>query len=107
VLLGTNEPPLLYPYQVVCGRGEGGWSEGISGNGPGWSTTSSEGEPNLGVVTDWAEAPIDAAAAVVSFDGQEHQLPVREGYFRFAAWEVPHDLRPEAYPRFVRWVTSA
>jgi hypothetical protein len=39
VLLGTNEPPKLYPYQVVCGRSEDGWVEGISGNGPGWSTT--------------------------------------------------------------------
>jgi hypothetical protein len=53
VLLGTNEPPFLYPYQVVCGRGEDGWYEGISGNGPGWSTTSNEGEPNAGVATDW------------------------------------------------------
>jgi hypothetical protein len=75
VLLGTNESPFLYPYQVVCGRGEGGWYEGMSGNGPGWSTTSSEGEPNIGVATLWDEAPPGATAAVVSFEGHEHECP--------------------------------
>jgi hypothetical protein len=105
VLLGTNEPPSLYPYQVLCGRGEGGWYEGISGNGPGWSTTKdAEDDPNLGVVTLWDEAPPEAAAAVISFDALEHEAPVRESYFLFAAWDVPHDLAYEAYPSFVRWI---
>jgi hypothetical protein len=104
VLLGTNESPFLYPYQVVCGRGEGGWYEGMSGNGPGWSTTSSEGEPNIGVATLWDEAPPGATAAVVSFEGHEHEVSVREGYFLFAAWDVPDDLAMEDYPLLVRWI---
>jgi len=110
VLLGTNEPPFLYPYQVICGRGENGWYEEISGNGSGWSTTSNldeveAGAPNLGVITDWDEAPPEATAAVVSFDGQDHEVPVREGYFLFAAWDVPDGLPSDAYPSFERWIT--
>ena len=67
----------------------------------GWS---SENEPNLGIVTDWCEAPRGAVAAVLSFDGQEHEVPVRERYFLFAAWDVPAE--DERLPTFVRWVTS-
>jgi hypothetical protein len=110
VLLGTNEPPFLYPYQVVCGLGESGWVEEMSGNGPGWSTTADDphdsGASNIGVATDWAEAPPGATAAVVSFAGQEHEVPVREGYFLFAAWNVAGDLAMGEYPSFVRWITS-
>jgi hypothetical protein len=102
VLLGTNEPPKLYPYQVVCGRGEDGWVEGVSGNGPGWSSTAGEGEPNLGVATLWDEAPVSARAAKVVFEGREHEAPVRNSYFLFAAWDAPDDA---AHPRFVRWIT--
>jgi hypothetical protein len=79
VLLGTNEPPVLYPYQVLCGRGELGWYEGMSGNGPGWSTTQEEDGPNVGVVTLWDEAPPGVRAAVVSFGGREHDVPVLNG----------------------------
>jgi len=103
VLLGTNEPPTLYPYQVVCGLSEDGWVEEISGNGPGWSTTRDSAEgPNVGVATLWDEAPESATAAVVVFEGREHEAPVRNGYFLFAAWEVPDDA---GHPRFVRWIT--
>jgi hypothetical protein len=51
VLLETNEPPFVYPYQVVCSRGEDGWAEGISGNGPGQTLV----EGTLWVRTEWRE----------------------------------------------------
>ena len=105
VLLGTNEEPNLYPYQVLCGRGEEGWYQGTSGNGPGWSSTSSPGEPNIGVATDWDEAPPRARAAIVSFDGREHEVPVTNGYYLFAAWEVPDDLAMGDHPSFVGWIS--
>jgi len=91
---------------VVCGRGEDGWYEEISGNGPGSFTTSGEGERNVGVATDWDEAPPEATAVVVSFEGQEHEVPVQEGYFPFAAWDVPADEKGQRLPAFVRWITS-
>lgn len=107
VLLGTNEPPFLYPHQVLCGRGENGWCEGTSGNGPGWSSTrDAEDEPNLGAATVWDEAPAGATAAVVSFEGGEHEVPVREGDFLFAAWDTPDDLAYDRYPSFVRWIVT-
>jgi hypothetical protein len=83
VLLGTNEEPCLHPYQVVCGLGESGWVEEMGGTGPGWSTIADDphdsGAPNLGVATLWDEAPEGAIAGVVSFHGEDHVVPVREG----------------------------
>jgi hypothetical protein len=58
------------------------------------------------VATLWDEAPEGAIAAVVSFEGQEYEVPVREGYFVFAAWDVPADEKGQGLPSFVRWITS-
>jgi hypothetical protein len=41
---------------------------------------------------------------VVSFAGHEHEVPVRESYFLFAAWDVPDDLAMGDYPSLVRWI---
>jgi hypothetical protein len=98
VLLGTNEPPELYPYQVLCERQTDGWVESVSGNGPGWSSTSDPGDPeNAGVATDWGEAPPAAHSALVRFDGTDHEAPVNQGYFLFVAWGVSED-RADAAP---------
>jgi hypothetical protein len=56
----------------------------------------------VGVVTLWDEAPVSARAAIVVFEGREHEAPARNGYFLFAAWESADDA---AHPRFVRWIT--
>jgi hypothetical protein len=42
---------------------------------------------------------------VIAFQGQVYESPVREGSYLFAAWNVPNDLPPSAYPLFVRWIT--
>jgi len=33
-------------------------------------------------------------------------VPVQEGYFPFAAWDVPADEKGQRLPAFVRWITS-
>lgn len=90
VLLGTNEPPQLYPYQCLCERESDGWFESTSGNGSGWSSTSGYDDPEqVGVTTDWGQAPSDARVAIVSFRGDEHEAPVANGYYLFVKWGVP------------------
>lgn len=62
VLLATNEPPYLYPYQVVCSREKDGWEEGTSGNGPGWTHL----DGGVGVRTFWDKAPNQAGSVHLS-----------------------------------------
>jgi hypothetical protein len=70
VVLGTNEPPLIYPYLVHCWRGDDGrWRQGSS-FGPGYDHTGS----NDGVVF-CDEAPADAASVLVRYGGREHEVP--------------------------------
>jgi hypothetical protein len=102
VLLGTNEPPRLYPYQVVCERREQGWVEEIGGNGPGCSTTSSENEPNVGVATLWDEAPPGATAAVVSFLGHDTEVPWRTAI----SSSPPGTYRPKTSASQSSWAGS-
>jgi hypothetical protein len=85
VLLGTNEPPYLYPYQVICRRSRDGWEEEASGNGPGW--TSVRGG-DVGIETEWGEAPEGSSAVAVQHGAQRHRVAVTNGYFLFVAWNV-------------------
>jgi len=102
-LLATNEPDDPYPLQVICRREDGRWLEWTSSNGGGFTTTD---EGRL-VVTLWDVAPADAGTARVLFEGAEHRVPVKHGYFLFCAWGValPDDADgwPEAHwwPRVV------
>jgi hypothetical protein len=81
LLLGMNGPPIPYPWQEVCSRGAGGWVGGPGGNGSGWTCTSANDDPAaVGVTTPWDEAPPAARAAVVSFAGVDHEVPVENGY---------------------------
>ncbi len=88
VLLGTNELPYLYPYQVVCSREGEGWVEGTGGNGPGWTYL----ENDFGVRTFWGEAPAGAESVRVPYAGTVYNAPVREGYFFLAVWRVPSEF---------------
>lgn len=106
VLLGTNEPPRLYPYEVICHQRDGLWFEGssISGGGIGWTTISNDDERNVGVLRLVEEAPDDAVAVIVRHRGVEHRVPVRDGYFMFAVWDVPDeqvDTEQFETPRYV------
>jgi hypothetical protein len=89
VLLLTNDPPSAYPYEVVCEATADGWDERMGGNGPGWTSTTEEGATeNLGVFTLWGPAPPGAVVVVVRFRERDHEVPVRDGYYLFAAWDV-------------------
>jgi hypothetical protein len=108
VILGTNEEPFLYPYEVICYRKEGRWFEGSGSNGigVGWTTTSGgdRGEMQLGVLRLVGEAPEGVRAVVVGYKSEEHRVPVlMNGFFIFAAWDVPDDYEP---PEALRYVLS-
>ena len=95
VVLGARQPAPYRHYEVLCERSDGGWVDGASGNSPGWTTMSDFDAPmNVGVATDWGEAPQGARAAVVTFGGTDHEVPVVNGYYLFVAWGVPDEERP-------------
>lgn len=98
VLLGTNEPPQLYPYQVHCYRENGQWVEGSSSNGGGWSPT---GDDDIGVVTIWDEVPDGIVAVVVECRGTEHVVGVNHGHYFYAEWDYPDDNMVEGWPRVI------
>jgi hypothetical protein len=79
VLLGTNEPPDLYPYQSDIRRDVDGW---LSGGG---SNMQIQG-------TLWDEAPPDANVAIVEYERTEYEVPVVNGYFHFSPWDFGKDL---------------
>jgi HEAT repeat protein len=73
------------PRQVLCRRGPRGWIRGPGAPGPGWLATGD----GLGVLTLWGRLPRVARRVVVAWDGREHKVPLQNGYFLFAAWDVP------------------
>jgi hypothetical protein len=92
VLLGTNEPPLLYPYLVNCHFEAGRWVEDHGSNGSGWSPTHKDAEGRwVGVLAEWEDAPHGAEAAILEYDGEETKVPVVDRYYFFAKWGVPED----------------
>ena len=94
VLLGSGTDP-QYPYQSHCLRSGDLWYEGIGGNGPGWLSNEEAEEGNLGVATDWGEAPPGNRAAIVEFQGREYEVQVRNGFYVLAAWGIPESTIPE------------
>lgn len=99
VLLGTNEPPSLYPYLVLCEREGDGWVEGNSAN-MSMSGEFGEGDQRCRFVAHWQEAPPDVRTAIVEFAGAEYPVPVQHGYVLFAAWNVAEGLE---WPAVTRW----
>jgi hypothetical protein len=96
VLLGTNEPPDLYPYQVICQQGPEGWEESASANGPGWTSVAGG---DVGLETYWGEAPEGASEVLVSHRGVSHRVPVTNGYYVFVAWNEHTNVLAEEEPR--------
>jgi hypothetical protein len=93
-----------------------GWTEGPSGNGPGWTATEdsdpASGDDRRGVVTLWPvqpEAP-DVVAVTVRYGHSTYRVPTVDGWWLFAAFQqvapahdwpivsavhrVPHDSAP-------------
>jgi hypothetical protein len=64
---------------------------GGSGGGISWSTLGEEGR---GVLRYGEEAPKGASAARVCYEGREHRVPVRHGYFLLVVWDTPYAEDP-------------
>lgn len=93
VLLGTNEPPDLHPYLVVCHRGEDGWVDGNSANADMWfPTPSDDGDSDRGGLAVWNQAPEGAQSVQLRFRGVDHRIPTVDGYYLFVAWDTPQDV---------------
>jgi hypothetical protein len=95
VLLNTGSSEQLYLYGVNCRRENGQrWFEGGSGNGPGWEQTSHD--PDVGTLSFWDDAPVDAEMVRVEFDGRIVEEPVIDRAFLVVWWRVP---APQDWPR--------
>lgn len=108
VLIDTGPEGHPYLYGVCANRERGGWVEGSSGNGSGWTITDSEAE--AGTLTEWGEAPEGTTRVRVSFNGEVREAPVANGVYLVAWWRVP--CPTEDFPRvdaFLidgRWVSQ-
>jgi hypothetical protein len=77
-----------YLYGVSFARHDGRWSEGVSGNGPGWSHVGPDKE--LGTATIWDEAPPGADKVRVEFGREVREEVVANGAYLAVWWGVPH-----------------
>jgi hypothetical protein len=82
-----------YPMDDIFERIGKRWVglSGGSGGGVGWTSLGDEGE---GVLRLANEAPLGARAAVVAYEGREHRVPTREGWFFFVAWDTAYTEEP-------------
>ena len=94
VLLNTGPSTQSYLYGVNCRRENGRWFEGGSANGPGWEQTGQD--PDVGTLSFWDEAPVDADMVRVEFDGRIVEEPVIDLAFLVVWWRVP---APQDWPR--------
>jgi hypothetical protein len=108
VVLDTGAPGRPYLYGICVAREHGGWVEGTSGNGPGWTLT--DGERGLGTATAWGEAPEGAVRVRATFGGEVREVPVANGVYLVAWWRVPFredgGPRVEAFRVGGRWVPA-
>ena len=96
VLLDTGSESSPYPYGVDCVREGDLWYEAGGGNGCSWSSTSDDDEAeNLGFLAWWSEAPDGSDMVRIRFLGEEHDVPVENGYYLFVVADVPGDVDPE------------
>jgi hypothetical protein len=88
VLLDTGSDGRAYLYGVQCLRTNGRWIElGSSNCGGGWSQCGTD--PLLGMLTVWDEAPFNADAVRVEFDGAVQEVAVKDGAYLATWWRVP------------------
>jgi hypothetical protein len=109
VVLITNQPPYVEPYEVHCFRDDGRWfvGTGSGGLGLGWSNTSKtpEGAEDLGVLHLSGEAPAGVVEVVVRWREDQYRVRVSDGYFLFTAWdERARVLDGPEWPRAARYV---
>jgi hypothetical protein len=93
VLIDKGTPSDPYLLQVVCERRGDGWHPLSDSNGYGWTALRKENAQGelVGVMTLWGEAPPNAPAVRIRWQGQEVPRQVAEGHYLLADWEVPED----------------
>lgn len=96
VLVDTNPSGDSYKYGVNVHRRSGGWEEGNSGNGAGWTLTDQE--HGLGTLVVWADAPANADAVRIAWNGETREVAVTGGVYLAVWWRVPC---PSEHPRVV------
>jgi hypothetical protein len=86
-LFDTRPSAEPYLYEVHYERTNGRWSEGSSGNGPGWHRI----EPNsdIGIATVWEEATTGADRVRAELDGLSLDEEVLNGVYFLVWWDVP------------------
>src|SRR5688572_11574619 len=95
-LFDTRPSDAPYLYEVYYDRREGSWSEGSSGNGPSWHRLDDATE--LGVLTEWGEAPRGSDSVRIQFRGEVFEEAVSKGAYLFMWWDVP---RPKEHPQLI------
>jgi hypothetical protein len=86
-LFDTGPVGQPYLYGVNYERRDGQWSEGNTGNSPGWSHVGPD--PTLGTWTVWDEAPPGADTVRLEFGGEIREEPVTTGFYLAVWWGVP------------------
>ncbi|HEU4456337.1 MAG TPA: hypothetical protein VFR81_24940 [Longimicrobium sp.] len=107
VVVDTGSGGHPYLYGVSVARQDGGWVEGTSGNGPGWTLT--DRDRGLGTAHLWGEAPAGADRVRVTFRGETREAPVARGVYLVAWCRVPDgddSPRVDAFHVGGRWVTG-
>src|SRR5258706_7054226 len=88
VLIETGSDGNSYLYGVSCRRRDGGWQEGGSGSGGGWSPSGPDYD-QLGTLTFWGEAPGDADMVRIVFAGETITEAVAHSAYLAVWWRTP------------------
>jgi hypothetical protein len=90
VMLTTNEGAAIEFDQTVAERIGDRWV-GLSSGTP--SSTVYAGDHRATILCNYDPLPSDAQCVVVRDRGEEHMVPVENGYFLYAAWkqDTEHD----------------
>lgn len=98
VLLAANDG--RDPVAVLCERAGEDWAAGATLERPGWIRTGVD-EEAPGAYVLWGRAEPGVSRAVVGYGEGEHPVPVRDGFFLFAAWDVAPGDGEDHPPRLI------
>jgi hypothetical protein len=70
------------------------WTEAGGGSGGGICWTSLDRAGDSGVMRYADEAPPDARAALIAYEGREYRVQIREGWFFLAVWDTAFTEEP-------------
>jgi hypothetical protein len=87
----------LYRY------GADGWVEETTSNGSLAYSGIGEAEDGspLGILRYYGEGPASSKVALVEWHSEVHEVPVRNGHFAFAAWDVPESEFESSKPKLI------